>query len=255
MTTHWMVVSELLKSIASRSIATLITVVSRIDMIAPSRTTPATIQVERSRTSSSVAGWDTKSGKASTLGERPLPSGTSITRSGTAAAWEDREVAEIATIGVYGFDERSFLGALSDAGVDLVLDVRQRRGVRGSEYAWANARRLEASLRKAGVGYEHHRELAPTTEMREVLRRADAKRGERQRTRTRLDPEFVRRYNEEILAGADLDAIAAAAETGLPALLCVELDPRACHRSLIAARLEERGLRARHLGPAGGDGR
>ncbi|HEX2392360.1 MAG TPA: hypothetical protein VHI77_05525 [Solirubrobacterales bacterium] len=45
----------MLKSIASRTIATLITVVSRIDMIAPRRTTPATIQVSRSSVSGAEA--------------------------------------------------------------------------------------------------------------------------------------------------------------------------------------------------------
>jgi hypothetical protein len=52
----------------------------------------------------------------------------------------------IATIGVYGFDRNSFLAALRGAEVKLLLDVRQRRGVRGSEYAWANAQRLQAAL-------------------------------------------------------------------------------------------------------------
>jgi len=31
----------------------------------------------------------------------------------------------------------------------VALFERQRRGVRGSEYAWANARRLEAALQEA----------------------------------------------------------------------------------------------------------
>jgi len=57
-TTHWIVVSEELKAIARWSIATLTTVVSRIDMIAPSITTPATIHVARSRASGSVEGID-----------------------------------------------------------------------------------------------------------------------------------------------------------------------------------------------------
>ena len=48
----------------------------------------------------------------------------------------------VATIGVYGFDADSFLAALRDAGVTLLLDVRQRRGVRGPQYAWANSKRL-----------------------------------------------------------------------------------------------------------------
>src|SRR3954466_1663776 len=90
----------------------------------------------------------------------------------------------IATIGVYGFDRDSFLATLGEAGVDLVLDVRQRRGVRGSEYAWANSRRLQAALREAGIGYEHLPELAPTTELREAQYREDARLGEGKRSRT-----------------------------------------------------------------------
>ncbi len=41
----------------------------------------------------------------------------------------------VATIGVYGFDGESFLRRLRDADVRLLLDVRQRRGVGGPEYA------------------------------------------------------------------------------------------------------------------------
>ena len=94
-------------------------------------------------------------------------------------------MATIATIGVYGFDRDSFLAALAAAPVGLVLDVRQRRGVRGSEYAWANARRLQAALGEAGIGYAHLKELAPTTELRQLQYREDARLGEGKRSRTR----------------------------------------------------------------------
>ena len=50
-------------------------------------------------------------------------------------------MAEVVTIGVYGWTIETFLDALRDANVHEVLDVRQRRGVRGPEYAWANAKR------------------------------------------------------------------------------------------------------------------
>ena len=53
-------------------------------------------------------------------------------------------------IGVYGFDGDSFLQRLREANVRLLLDVRQRRGVRGPEYAWANSLRLQAALAHAG---------------------------------------------------------------------------------------------------------
>lgn len=156
----------------------------------------------------------------------------------------------IATIGVYGFDAESFLDALRGAGVGIVLDVRQRRGVRGHEYAWANSRRLQAALAAAGIGYEHHKELAPTTAMRQAQYRADAAEGEGKRSRTHLSPEYERLYLEQVLAPADLDPIAALAAEALPALLCVERDAEACHRSLIAARLKrEFGLEALQLRP------
>ena len=154
----------------------------------------------------------------------------------------------IFTIGVYGADAESFLAALDAAGVDLLLDVRQRRGVRGAQYAWANAGRLEAALREAGVGYQHLPELAPTTAMRELQYEADADKGEGKRDRPVLAPAYVERYTEEILDPADLEPLIGFIGRSTAALLCVERDPAACHRSLIAARIaRETGARIENL--------
>jgi uncharacterized protein (DUF488 family) len=129
--------------------------------------------------------------------------------------------------------------------------VRQRRGVRGSEYAWANARRLEAALAEAGIAYGHLPELAPTTEMRQLQYREDERRGEGKRSRTELAPEYVSRYTEEVLDRVDLEPIVKWIGAQHPALLCVERDPEACHRSLIAARMQsEFGCEVEHLKPA-----
>jgi uncharacterized protein (DUF488 family) len=136
--------------------------------------------------------------------------------------------------------------------VGLLIDVRQRRGVRGSEYAWANSARLQAALAEAGVEYRHHRELAPTTELRQLQYREDERLGVGKRSRSQLAPEYRDRYLTEILDQVDLAPIV----EGLPrdaasALLCVERDPEACHRSLIADRLAaEHGVRVTHLRPA-----
>jgi uncharacterized protein (DUF488 family) len=159
-------------------------------------------------------------------------------------------MAEFATIGVYGFDGPGFVEALQDAGVKIVLDVRQRRGVRGSQYAWANRRRLEAALSKAGIDYSHLPELAPTTELRQLQYREDERRGEGKRSRTELAPEYARRYTEEILDQVELQPILQWVGARRAALLCVERDPGACHRSLIAARLErDFGIEVEHLTP------
>jgi uncharacterized protein (DUF488 family) len=157
----------------------------------------------------------------------------------------------LATVGVYGFSAESFLDAVRAAGVGRVIDVRQRRGVRGAEYAWANSKRLQAALAEAKVEYEHRPELAPTTELRRLQYAEDARRGEGKRSRSELAPEYVCRYTEEILEPVGVEDLARSLQAGpLAALLCVERDPEACHRSLIAARLaEEHGFEVEDLRP------
>lgn len=161
----------------------------------------------------------------------------------------------IATIGVYGFDAASFIATLDAAGVTRVLDVRQRRGVRGSQYAWANARRLQAHLQGAGIGYEHHPELAPDTKMRQLQYREDDRQGVGKRSRQRLSDDYIRAYTTEILALAPLEVVLRRLPVhGLGALMCVETAAAACHRSLVAARLAERfGLDVIDLEPPGED--
>ena len=100
----------------------------------------------------------------------------------------------LATIGVYGFTAESFLAALQRADVRLLIDVRQRRGVRGPEYAWANSARLQGALAEAGIEYRHHKELAPTTELRRLQYREDDRLGVGKRSRAELAPEYRRRY-------------------------------------------------------------
>ncbi|HEX6457810.1 MAG TPA: DUF488 domain-containing protein [Thermoleophilaceae bacterium] len=158
---------------------------------------------------------------------------------------------DLVTIGVYGWTLEAFLGALHEADVRLLIDVRQRRGVRGAEYSWANARRLQDALARARIAYEHHLELAPTTELRQLQYREDDRQGVGKRSRERLAPEYAERYVREILDHADLEPIAAELPAdGAAALFCVERDPEACHRSLVADRLAERfGLSVGHLRP------
>ena len=158
----------------------------------------------------------------------------------------------VATIGVYGFTAEMFLERLREAGVGVLVDVRQRRGVRGSEYAWANSARLQAALAEADIEYRHRKELAPTTELRQLQYREDDRQGVGKRSRTQLAREYRERYIAEILDRADLDAVVAELPTDrATALMCVERDPEACHRSLIAERLAARyGLEELHLRPS-----
>lgn len=159
----------------------------------------------------------------------------------------------VATIGVYGWTLERFLDALRRADVGLVVDARQRRGVRGSEYSWANAQRLQSALAGAGVRYSHRQELAPTTELRELQYGEDDRIGVGKRSRVELAPAFRERYLHDILDRADLAALVAELPPDrASALLCVERGPEACHRSLVAERLEaEHGVTVVHLLPDG----
>ena len=158
----------------------------------------------------------------------------------------------IATIGVYEFDAGSFIETLDDANVSQLIDIRQRRGVRGSQYAWANAQRLQRLLADAGIGYEYHPELTPDTELRHLQYAEDDRRGVGKRSRVELAPEYIRRYTEEILDLVPLEPLVRRLPVhGLGALLCVEATAKACHRSLVAARLAERfEFEVVHLEPA-----
>jgi uncharacterized protein (DUF488 family) len=157
----------------------------------------------------------------------------------------------VATIGVYGFTAESSLAALRDAGAVLLLDVRQRRGVRGPEYAWANATRLQDALAQAGIGYRHLEQLAPTTALRQAQYREDDRLGVGKRSRAELAPAYREGYTREILDRVELAPIVAELpRDAVSALFCVERDPEACHRSIVAERMAaEHGVTVVHLRP------
>jgi uncharacterized protein (DUF488 family) len=97
-------------------------------------------------------------------------------------------------------------------------------------------------------------ELAPTTEMREVQYREDAKLGVGKRSRAELAPEYRERYLHEILDPVDLARfVLELPADASSALFCVERDWQACHRSLVAERLaQEHGVTVVHLLPGSG---
>jgi uncharacterized protein (DUF488 family) len=156
------------------------------------------------------------------------------------------------TIGVYGFTEAAFFEALQRAGVDTVCDLRWRRGVRGADYRFANRARLQRRLAEAGLRYRYFRELAPRPELRQRQAAADQAQGISKRQRTALGEAFIAGYGEQNLRAFDsrkfleqLDA-----DARVVALLCVEREPAACHRSLLAERLQrDLGVAVLHLKP------
>src|SRR4249919_3888162 len=105
----------------------------------------------------------------------------------------------IVTIGVYGRSEADFFDALHNAHVDLFCDIRARRGVRGSEYAFVNSQRLQARLAEMAIAYRHIKELAPSDEVRQAQYRADKATKTAKRQRSGLDHVFIQAYEQSIL--------------------------------------------------------
>ena len=159
-------------------------------------------------------------------------------------------MADVLTIGAFGWSDAGFFAALQKAHVGLFCDIRRRRGVRGAEYAFVNSARLQARLAELGIPYIHRLDLAPSEHVRRVQADADAREGIAKRSRSRLGDAFVAAYATEHLASFDARAfLAETAGTRPVCLFCVEREPAACHRSLLASVLEDAGAVVEHLVP------
>jgi uncharacterized protein (DUF488 family) len=159
---------------------------------------------------------------------------------------------KIVTIGVYGFDEESFFQALLAAGVDTFCDIRQRRGVRGATYAFANSQRLQRRLAELDIRYLYRQDLAPTKTVRARQAEEDEAQKVAKRQRTALGEAFILAYRSEILANFDPGSLLdeAGPDAQVLALFCVEREPAACHRSLVADKLRwDLGLEVEHIRP------
>jgi uncharacterized protein (DUF488 family) len=140
-----------------------------------------------------------------------------------------------------GYEKRTieqFVAILESVGVGLLVDVR--------DVAWSHKRdfaksALQAHLAGSGIGYVHARFAGNPKRLRaqggtsEELLAIYAK---------HLDdhPEIVEEFRALV---ADL-----AKDGRRPCIMCLERDPRDCHRSVLAQRWKgrRRGARVEHLG-------
>ena len=159
---------------------------------------------------------------------------------------------KVVTIGVYGFDEAGFFRALQDAQVDTFCDIRDRRGMRGATYAFVNSQRLQARLADLGICYVHRKDLAPSKTVRAKQAEADKATKTAKRQRTALGEVFIRAYQAECLTHFQPQSLFddLNPDAQVVALFCVEQDPAACHRSLVADKLaKELNLEVEHILP------
>lgn len=168
------------------------------------------------------------------------------------------ELHTIFTIGVYGSTEESYFGALVENEIELFIDIRARRGMRGSKYKYVNSSYLQSKLKELEICYAHLKELAPTKEIRALQWQADKEEQTRKRDRTGLSAAYSDAYKKQILkyGYSRMDRILEAHKmlnrakqlaeypTDKPlhryVLFCVEQNADACHRSLVAARFKDK---------------
>ncbi len=147
---------------------------------------------------------------------------------------------KIYTIGVYNSTESSYFGKLKDSNIDLFYDIRQRRGVRGSQYKYVNSNYLQTKLQELGIAYKYIKELAPTNDIRQKQKDADKANGETKKQRMSLGAIFKSAYITQILEPFDMVKLANDLRmSGAKNIVffCVEEHASACHRLLVAQKL------------------
>lgn len=151
-------------------------------------------------------------------------------------------INKIYTIGVYGFSEEEFFQRLKEAKIDTFVDIRMRRGMRGSKYAFANSAYLQAKLEEIGINYLHYLKLAPTQEIRDLQMAHDKEKGVSGHERKNLGEAYVNSYRDRILNSFEITDLLNALGEGASSvvLFCVEKEPEACHRSLAAKYLAQK---------------
>lgn len=149
-----------------------------------------------------------------------------------------RAPADLATVGYEGATVPSFLRALTDHGIELLVDVRAVAGSRRPGFAKTA---LAANLQGAGIAYLHLRGLGTP-----APGRAAARAGRHEEMR-----EIFRAHLATEAAQDELERLGDIVRSGRRAcLLCLEADPTHCHRSLVAQALGEHvPIRVTHLRP------
>ena len=148
----------------------------------------------------------------------------------------------INTIGVYNSTEISYFEKLVVNKIDLFCDIRQRRGVRGSQYKYVNSNYLQNTLNNLGITYWYVKELAPTAEIREKQKRVDKLNNVTKRGRNTLGDVFSNEYCKSILDVFDIRRFVNEIDFNNfqnIVFFCVEENASACHRSLVAQRISE----------------
>jgi len=134
--------------------------------------------------------------------------------------------AKLFTIGYEGRSVRELIAQLQAAKVTRVVDVRELPLSRRKGFSKSS---LAAALNKAGIAYEHVRELGNPKPLRDRYKSGDVDGG-------------ARDYRLHLHNGsrAALVELADSLDGTKTCLLCFEDDHASCHRAVIAGAIAER---------------
>lgn len=167
--------------------------------------------------------------------QRPLklPTKSARARAESKALWNDSRSADRADFFTFGYEGRrtdDLFGALKSASVQCVVDIRYNPiSMYRPEFSKSNLQRL---LESTGIAYYHLREWGVP---RDIRARA-LETGSRETIWKWYDDSVIRPHFKRNLHRF--------LNFGYPvALMCMECDPRECHRHRIFIALECQGLR------------
>jgi len=135
-------------------------------------------------------------------------------------------IKKIYTIGYEGKSSEEFVEILSNAGIEILVDVRINANSRKKGFAKT---RLKENLENSGINYEHHRSLGTPKYLMEVMRAAG-----------HYSMDEYAKYlddNSHVIDEFLSDLNPAVSSI---ALMCYELDANTCHRSVVANRLSKK---------------
>ncbi len=138
----------------------------------------------------------------------------------------DGDGPTVYTVGYEKRDAEGLLAVLVDAGIDVLVDIRERPVSRNRQFS---AGALAACCEETGVGYESWTALGSTEHQRDMLRET----GDCAEFRKRFRDLVVRGRDEEMLRLARL------AKRKTIALLCYERAHEECHRCIVSELLAE----------------
>jgi len=157
---------------------------------------------------------------------------------GSELLWSS-EYAIIYTIGYEGYSIEKFIKKFKDSNIQQLIDVREIALSRKNGFSKSI---LKSELNKAGIRYEHLRDLGSPKNIRHELQSSG------------MDPNDYKKFfheykqhihDEDVLK--NISFIEGLARRKKSVMMCFEKNPKTCHRSIIAEELKKRGWKVNNL--------